>query len=63
MPYFGGLDGSFLGDLRERTMESISVAPNGLSRVESAEAVVRLGCAVSVNLTRTVVSSGSNSTN
>lgn len=59
VPYFGGLSGCFLVGLIERTMESISVAPNRERRVATDSAEVREGYVFRENLILTVVSSES----
>jgi hypothetical protein len=57
--YFGGLSGCFLVGLIERTIESVSVAPNRDRRVAIDSAEVREGYVFREYLSLTVVSSES----
>ena len=59
VPYFGGLSRFFLGDLSDRTIESVSVRPKDDISFAIDSAVVRLGCVLRVYLMRMVVSRGS----
>jgi hypothetical protein len=59
VPYFGGLSGCFLVGLIERTMESISVAPNRDRRAAIDSADVSEGYVFREYLSLTVVSSES----